>query len=259
MIKNRLSAVAKELGIPQIGFSKNAVVALFPYFVKGERGNLSLYARGLDYHTVAEELLKKLAKELAELGANEILIHVDKGGLDDRRAAYEAGLGFLGMNSMLISPKYGSYFFIGQIVHDIDIEPDLPMEMECISCGRCERECPGGAIKGGRVDESKCLSAISQKRGELNEAERELIVKNGLCWGCDVCQSVCPHNRGLETNALPEFLNERITSLSKCDIEGLSNKEFKEKYKKYAFSWRGKGVLLRNLDILENNQERHLL
>jgi hypothetical protein len=57
MIKNRLSAVAKELGIPQIGFSKNAVVALFPYFVKGERGNLSLYARGLDYHTVAEELL----------------------------------------------------------------------------------------------------------------------------------------------------------------------------------------------------------
>lgn len=253
MIKNRLSAAARELGIPEIGFSKNAVVALFPYFVKGEEGNLSLYARGIDYHTVAEGLLKRLANALVTMGATKTLIHVDKGRLDDRKAAYDAGLGFWGMNSMLISPKYGSYFFIGQIVHDLDIEPDLPMDMECISCGRCERECPNGAIKGSKADESKCLSAITQKRGELYAAEQALIIKNGLCWGCDVCQNVCPHNRGLETNAMPEFLKERITSLSKGDIEGLSNKEFKEKYGKYAFSWRGKNVLLRNLEILGKN------
>ena len=253
MIKNRLSAAARELGIPEIGFSKNAVVALFPYFVKGEEGNLSLYARGLDYHTAAEDLLKRLANALETEGATETLIHVDKGTLNDRRAAYDAGLGFWGMNSMLISPKYGSYFFIGQIVHDLDIEPDLPMDIECISCGRCERECPNGAIKDGKVDESNCLSSITQTRGELDTKEQALIIKNGLCWGCDVCQRVCPHNRGLETNAIPHFLSERITSLSKCDIEGLSNKEFKEKYGKYAFSWRGKNVLLRNLEILDKD------
>ncbi len=255
MIKAKITAAAREIGIPEIGFSRNAVVALFPYFVKGERGNLSLYARGIDYHTVAESLLKKLSEVLLSKGATETLVHVDKGTLDDRKAAYEAGLGFFGMNGMLISPRYGSYFFIGQIVHNLDIEPDLPMETECISCGRCERECPNGAIKGGRVDESKCLSAITQKRGELDETEKALIVKNGLCWGCDVCQRVCPHNACLETNAIPQFLSERITNLSKDDVEGLSNREFKEKYGKYAFSWRGKNVILRNLEILE---ERHL-
>lgn len=251
MIKQKIINAAKELGIPQIGFAPNSVVALFPYFVKGERGNLSLYARGIDYHLVAEEKLNKLSKVLLNEGATEVLVHVDKGKLDDRRAAFLAGLGFFGVNGMLISPKYGSYFFIGQVVHNLDIEPDLPMEMECISCGRCERECPNGAIKGGKVDEGKCLSAITQRRGELTGVEKELIVKNRLCWGCDKCQTVCPHNSGLDTTAIPEFLSERITSLSKSDIEGLSNKEFKEKYGRYAFSWRGKGVLLRNLEILE--------
>ena len=116
MIKAKITAAAREIGIPEIGFSRNTVVALFPYFVKGERGNLSLYARGIDYHTVAESLLKKLSEVLLSKGATETLVHVDKGTLDDRKAAYDAGLGFWGMNSMLISPKYGSYFFIGQIV-----------------------------------------------------------------------------------------------------------------------------------------------
>lgn len=256
MIKSKIISAAKALGIEAVGFSQNAVVALFPYFVKGEEGNLSLYARGVDYHIVAEEKLRLLAQALTELGAAEVQIHVDKGSLDDRKAAFEAGLGFFGMNGMLISPVYGSYFFIGQLIHNIDIEPDLPMDCDCLMCGRCERECPGSALHGGRVNEEKCLSAVTQRRGDLTRSEEALIRQNGLCWGCDVCQRVCPHNRGLDTTAIPEFLTERITSLSKSDIEGLSNKEFKEKYGRYAFSWRGKGVLLRNLEVLE---ERHLL
>lgn len=250
-MKERIIRRAKELGIEKIGFSKDAVVALFPYFVKGESGNLSMYARGIDYHIIAEEKLKELSKLLAEFGAKTTEIHVDKGRHNDRKAAYESGLGFYGMNGMLISPGYGSYFFIGQLIHDLKLESGLPDKRDCLMCGRCERECPTRALTGGRVDADKCLSHITQKRGELTDQEKELIKKQSTCWGCDICQRVCPHNHGLKTTAMPEFLENRITSLGSCDLEGLSNKEFNEKYGNYAFSWRGKSVLLRNLRIYE--------
>jgi len=91
------------------------------------------------------------------------------------------------------------------------------------------------------------------------EAEKRLaVLKNGFCWGCDVCQTVCPHNKDLETNAISEFLKDRISYLETNDIKGLSNKAFKEKFGRYAFSWRGKKPLERNLEILsslENNNE----
>lgn len=251
MIREKLIKTAKSLGIDRIGFTKDAVVALFPYFVKGEEGNISLYARGIDYHIVAEEKLRELSKVLSENGAKRVDIHVDKGELDDRKAAYEAGLGFRGMNGMLICTEYGSYFFIGQIIHDLDIQADTPDLRECLNCGRCERACPGKALSGGKVNVDRCLSDITQRRGMLTGDEETLIKAKGFCWGCDVCQRVCPHNQGLETTAIPEFLENRITSLKISDIDGLSSREFKEKYGRYAFSWRGKNVLLRNLKILD--------
>ena len=252
MMKEKIRGFAKTLGINKIGFSKNSVVALFPYYVKGESGNLSMYARSIDYHAVGEEKLKKLSEFLVDLGASEVLIHVDKGGLDDRKAAFEAGLGFYGKNGMLICTEYGSYFFIGQVVHNLEIEPDIPLEKSCLSCGACTNRCPGKALSENGFEIERCLSEVSQRRGELTEAEKELIHKNGLCWGCDVCQQVCPHNRGLETTAMPEFLTDRITGLKYEDVDALSNREFKEKYGKYAFSWRGKAVLQRNLRVLED-------
>ncbi len=255
MIKKEIRDFAHTLGIEHIGFTKDAVVALFPYFVAGEEGNLSLYARSLDYHSVAEEKLKELSVILTNHGAKSTLIHVDKGGYNDREAAYTAGLGFYGQNGMLICEEYGSYFFIGQIIHDLELEADEPIDRDCLMCGRCERECPTHALKGGRVNAEKCLSHITQKRGELTDSENALIRSGGLCWGCDVCQRACPHNRGLSTTAIPEFLKDRVTSLSLCDIEHMSNREFKDKYGKYAFSWRGKGVLIRNLRILSDEKE----
>ncbi len=261
MIKKRILEIAKETGIEKCGFTEGAFVALFPYYVKGEKGNISMYARGEDYHLVAEKKLEKIAGEMVGLGASKTEIHVDKGKLNDRMAAFRAGLGFFGKNGMLICEEYGSYFFIGQIVHDLDVETDKPIEKNCMSCGECVRHCIGQALGTDSFDIEKCVSHISQKKGELTSGEQELIQKGGLCWGCDVCQSVCPHNRDLETTAMPEFRENRIMRLELCDLEGLSNKAFKEKYKNYAFNWRGKGVLLRNLRILSsvedgNNEEK---
>ncbi len=249
-MKERIREFAKTLGINKIGFSKNSVVALFPYYVKGEQGNISMYARSIDYHTVGEEKLKMLSDFLVDLGATEVLVHVDKGGLDDRKAAFEAGLGFFGKNGMLINAEYGSYFFIGQVVHNLEIESDTPLEKNCFLCGACISRCPGRALSENGFEIEKCLSEISQRRGELTEDEKIMIKEKGLCWGCDVCQEVCPHNSGLETTAIPEFLTDRIRELKPEDVETLSNREFKEKYGKYAFSWRGKAVLQRNLKVL---------
>ena len=250
MIKQQILDYAKGLGFDKVGFSQNAVVVLLPYFVENEDGNVSMYARGVDYHKVAEEKLGRLGEFLKTLGAKEIFIHVDKGGLDDRRAAYDAGLGFLGKNGMLICGEFGSYFFIGQVVHDLEIQSDVPQKKGCVSCGECIRNCPGGALSEGGFDIEKCLSHITQKRGDLTEREKLLIKENGLCWGCDVCQRVCPHNKGLKTTALSEFMTDRIAFLEPDAVENLSNREFKEKFDKYAFSWRGKGVVERNLKVL---------
>ena len=250
MIKDKIREFAKTLGIDKIGFSSNSVVALFPYYVKEESGNISMYARSIDYHIVGEEKLRELGGFLETLGATEILVHVDKGGLNDRKAAYDAGLGFVGKNGMLINEDYGSYFFIGQVVHDLGIEADMPLSQTCLSCGACLRYCPGGALNSKGFDIEKCLSEISQKKGELSDNEKNLLKANGLCWGCDVCQVVCPHNEELETTAMEEFMSDRVKSLCLEDVKNLSNREFKENFGKYAFSWRGKAPLERNLRIL---------
>lgn len=254
--KQKISKLAKSLGFVKFGFKCGAFVALFPYYVKNERGTVSMYARGLDYHRVAENKLAPIAEELIRLGAGFAEIYADKGGLDDRRAAYEAGLGFYGRNGMLICEELGSYFFIGQVVHDLQIEPDLPANGHCMDCGSCIRFCTGNALTENGFDINRCVSHITQKRGELDDTEKALIIKSGMCWGCDKCQEVCPHNAGLDTTAMPEFTEGRITSLQKSDLEGLSNRGFKEAFGSYAFAWRGKNVLLRNIDILSQNMRK---
>lgn len=251
MIKNIIIREAKMAGIEIFGFTENAFVALFPYYVKDEHGNISMYARGLDYHKVIKEILKPIKEKSLSLGAKEVIIHCDNGEFDDRDAAYRAGLGFYGKNKMLINDKYGSYFFIGQVICDLEFDADKPLAKTCLGCGRCERECVTGVLKN-EYQADKCLSGISQKKGELTEEEASFLRKSGMCWGCDVCQRVCPHNENLETTALPAFLNERIKSLEKSDLENLSERKFKEKYGKYAFAWRGGKVLKRNLEILDN-------
>ena len=250
-IKERISALARSLGFVKFGFKEGAFVALFPYYVKGESGNISMYARGIDYHVLAEKKLLPIANELLALGADFAEVYADKGALDDRRAAYEAGLGFYGKNGMLICEELGSYFFIGQVVHNLEITPDVPFARRCLGCGRCIELCTGGALSDSGFDIERCVSHISQKKGELLESEKNLILRSGMCWGCDRCQEVCPHNARLDTTAMREFTENRITSLESRDFEGLTNRTFKEKFGSYAFSWRGKAVLVRNLAILD--------
>lgn len=258
MENNFVIESAKKLGIEKIGFCsakkfkseyKSVIAASFCYYTgEDDNANLSKYCYGLDYHKVIKSILERLAKEL-KLEKYEIFC--DIGSNNDRLIAYEAGLGFFGLNSLLICDEYGSFFFIGYIFCNEEFEYSTPLKRECKKCGKCIKECPSNAILGSfKIDTQKCLSEITQKKGEHTKDEKNLIIKNNTVFGCDICQNVCPHNKDIEKTKIKEFSQNLIKNLDYDEIFSLSNKEFMKKYSDRAFSWRGKKVLERNLSYI---------
>ncbi len=260
---SKIKDYAKKLGIDMVGITSaelfnnaqnsdytSVIVALFPYYTGEVMGaNLSKYTYAKDYHIVAKEYLTDIAEHFC---LKNYAVYSDTGPSVDRDLAINAGLCFRGKNTMAINEKYGSYFFIGYIVCNESLKFDTPCKNVCMDCGRCANSCPGGAIRNDfTIDIEKCASHISQKKGELTDEEIALIRKTGLCFGCDICQTVCPHNKNAKITPIAEFRENLITSLTFSDLDGLSAREFKAKYGDRAFSWRGKQVLLRNIKILD--------
>ena len=252
-MKNKIFDYIHSLGIEKCGVSsyedKSAIVCLFPYYCGNDVGNISLYARGLDYHLVIKERLSPAADFIKKLcPGTDCTIFADIGPEVDRKLAFNAGLGFYGKSGMLINDDYGSYFFIGYILTNLYLKPDSPLDKTCMGCNLCIKSCPGNAL-GEKFRIENCASHISQKKGDLTENEIAILRKSGLIFGCDICQKVCPHNK-ISATALKEFREDLICSLSLQDLAGLSNREFLKKYKDRAFSWRGKSVLDRNLRLV---------
>ncbi|MBQ3077960.1 MAG: DUF1730 domain-containing protein [Clostridia bacterium] len=225
----------------------SVLVALFPYGVEGEAGNLSRYARGEDYHLVARRRLEGAAAALGLTGC----CYVDVSPFDEGRLAEAAGLGGVGRNGLLMSRELGSWCFVGTFAATEAVAP-LPggLTAGCTGCGACLRACPTGALGADGVDASRCLSALTQAR-RLTEAQEALLrpalAAGAAVWGCDVCQTVCPVNRGLGTTALPEFLQGRRATLRAEELAGLSDRAFRRVFADRAFSWRGVLPLRRNL------------
>lgn len=233
-------------------WAKSIVVCAFSYYSGEEKGNISRYAQGKDYHGVAKEKMQKIVEHLKGQGFLAESF-ADTGSLNERLLAKLSGLAFIGKNQMAISPRLGSYFFIGYILTDCELEQDGENTDTCVGCGRCLEACPLGAVGDKNFCEEKCLSYITQKKGTITEAEAEAMRKAGTLWGCDICQEVCPHNRDLPICEIEEF-KENLT-INLCLDDGLSNKEFAKLYKDKAFAWRGKAVLIRNQNILYNKEE----
>lgn len=226
---------------------KSAIVFLVPYY-SGECENFSRYAASIDYHIVIKQLTDSIIGELSEAypGAS-FRAFGDHSPINERQAATLASLVFIGDNGLIINEKYGSYVFVADILSDI-LPSLIPydtntLRSECLHCGRCRRACPTGVL---RAESSLCLSAITQKKGDLTEEEISLMKKEGTVWGCDLCQSVCPYNKSPKITPIEAFKNERIDRLSTELVEGMSDEEFSRR----AFAWRGRKTVLRNLKLL---------
>lgn len=231
---------------------RSAVVCLFPYSPATE-GNVAAYCQIVDYHLVVPHYLQKIAGYLAAAGGQQYCL-CDTSPLTERLLAVEAGLGFIGDNHCLINEQYGSYCFIGAVLTTLSLEPDKPIQKECLHCGNCYAACPGQCLRKDAYDYRRCKSYITQKKGDLTAREEAILTKTSLIFGCDECQRHCPHNSHVAPTTIAEF-HPILTTLYRQDIDGLTNHQFKEQFGNYAFSWRGKKILLRNMDIVEKAQK----
>lgn len=237
---------------------QSIIVVLFPYYFHDTTAsNLSLHSRSIDYHLIVHSYLDRIASFLkAQWPHSASHCIVDTSPLSDRWLAYKAGLGFFGENTFLINEKYGSYCFIGSVLTTIPFEPDVPQQKECLHCKACVTACPGHCLKNNSYTYKTCKSYLTQKKGDLTAQEIEIIRKTPYIYGCDECQRVCPHNKGIAETPIAEFKENRFQYLTSANIEDLTNKEFKEHYGNRSFAWRGKRILLRNIDYLQSSPHK---
>ena len=226
---------------------RSVILFLLPYY-SGTTENLSVYASSLDYHTVLRRITDGLISLLSEAFPDSHSHgYGDHSPIDERHAALISGLGILGDSGLIINEKYGTYVFIGDVITDIlpeALSASEPSEIKrCHGCGACRSACPTGILRGEGGD---CLSAITQRKGELLQWEIDLMKEYNTVWGCDVCQSVCPYNADLITTPVPDFYKKRIQKLTSTEVASMTKDEFRSR----AFGWRGRAVVMRNLEKL---------
>lgn len=219
-----------------------------------KRGAFARASWGIDYHDILRDRLEKLIlfirQEAEQLEARaEFSPQVDTGELIDVAVAQRAGLGFIGRNGLLITEEFGSFVYLGEIVTNIDFEVDEPVPFGCGDCTRCITACPTTALLGdGRMNAKKCLSYQTQTKGFMPEEYRKKM--HNVIYGCDICQLVCPYNKGKDSHFHKEMEPETDVVFPKLKpMLQLSNKEFKEQFGHLAGSWRGKKPLQRNAII----------
>ncbi|MCL1950929.1 MAG: tRNA epoxyqueuosine(34) reductase QueG [Turicibacter sp.] len=214
------------------------------------RGLFARASWGIDYHHILNGKMNQLIEKIREkTTTGEFKPMVDTGELIDVAVAQRAGLGFIGKNGLLITPEFGSYVYLGEILTDLELEPDAPLEMGCGDCVKCIKACPTDALLGnGQMNAKTCLSYQTQTKGVMELKYRKKI--RNIIYGCDICQVVCPYNVGKDFHFHPEMEPNPLDA--QPDLEELlqmGNKEFKERFGYMAGSWRGKKTLQRNAII----------
>jgi epoxyqueuosine reductase len=221
------------------------------------RGRISNYAWGVDYHDLMTPRLEELAAWLRDLDPQaKSRVYVDTGAILERDHAETAGLGFTGKNTMLIAPRNGSWFFLGEILTTLKLPPTPPARMpSCGSCHRCLDACPTQAFPAPyELDARRCISYLTiELKGWIPRELRPLM--GNWIYGCDVCQEVCPFNRFAEPTAEPGFQPADIDSVAPplLYILTLDNETFKERFRNSPIKRIKRGRLLRNACVAAGN------
>ncbi len=227
-------------------------------------GTLARCAFGTDYHRIFHSRMKEVMLELERCEPDmDWNIYVDTGPLVDRHLAATAGLGFFGRNNCFIHPRYGSFIVIGYALTNLELDEQMyasqPYE-KCGECGTCQSSCPVNALKiPFQIDQNRCLSHRLQQKGMMRE--KTLKETGVMMYGCDICQDVCPHNRGVPSTPEPLFeYPEEGKWLDLPELLQMSNREFNRRFRSRSFGWRGRRVMQRNaLKSLGNLGEEEAL
>ncbi len=240
--------------------ARSVISVLLNYYPKKEQQDaeapvLSKYAYGKDYHFVLKEklnlLLKYIQEEIAPCNGRPF---VDSAPVLDKAWAAKAGLGWIGKHSNLISVEHGSFFFIGELIVDLPLEPDQKTVRDhCGTCTRCIDACPTQAIVApGIVDARRCISYQTiELRGELDDKLKDQF-KNRV-FGCDICQDVCPWNLKSEPHQEPDFEpHPQLLELTRKEWMDMDHALFNELFRKSAVKRTKYDGLKRNLHFLDD-------
>ncbi len=215
---------------------------------------LSKYAYGKDYHKVLKKRMKALMKVLEQhVGTVNGRCFVDSAPIMEREWARLAGLGWLGKNTLLINPRAGSYFFLAELIIDLELVPDEPIADHCGTCTRCIDACPTSAIapEGYVLDARRCISylTIELKDDIPNEYAGQMASR---VFGCDICQDVCPWNRFSSRHEEPEFEpHDALMEMTAQQWHEMTQEVFDREFESSAVKRTGYHGLRRNLDFLK--------
>jgi epoxyqueuosine reductase len=216
---------------------------------------LSKYAYGRDYHKVIRKKLKLFFAEIkVQFGDVEGRVFVDSAPVMEKVWAAKAGIGWQGKNTLLINKKAGSFFFLSEIILDIELEADAPVKDYCGTCTRCIDACPTQALEAYAIDASKCISYYTiELKNTLPESEKNKM--HDWMFGCDICQDVCPWNRLSKAHAEPQFIpSNTLLNMRKTDWQELSHELFDELFQGSAVKRTGYEGLTRNIAFLDSKK-----
>ncbi|MEK6476356.1 tRNA epoxyqueuosine(34) reductase QueG [Catalinimonas sp. 4WD22] len=221
--------------------ARSVVTLLYNYYPEqdlsqSDNYKISKYAYGKDYHFVIKDKLKSLVQLLQEeIGEINGRVFVDSAPVMERAWAKRSGVGWVGKNSLLLTKQRGSFFFLAELITDLDLAPDGPIKDYCGTCTRCIDACPTDAIATPYVvDGSKCISYYTIELKEEIPQEAQGKFDNWI-FGCDICQDVCPWNRHARPHQEPDFLpHPELENMSKRDWEELTEDVFRKIFRKSA-------------------------
>lgn len=238
--------------------AKSVVTVLLNYFPEKTQATedtfkISKYAYGEDYHFVIKDKLNELFAFIQdEIGEVDGRIFVDSAPVMDKAWAKRSGAGWMGKNTNIIHPKHGSFFFIAEIILDLELEADGPIKDYCGTCTKCIDECPTDAIvEPYVVDGSKCISYLTiELKDSILPNEFKGKMDNWV-YGCDICQDVCPWNRFSKPHNEPRFEpNSSLLNVSNSEWKELTQEIFSELFKRSAVKRTKYAGLIRNINFL---------
>ncbi|WP_313100030.1 tRNA epoxyqueuosine(34) reductase QueG [Epilithonimonas sp.] len=238
--------------------SKSVISLSYNYFpnkiIEADSFKLSKYAYGEDYHNVIKDKLRNLVAELqAEIGEFSFRVFVDSAPVLEKAWARKSGIGWVGKNANLITKKNGSFYFLAEIICDLELLEDIPVTDHCGSCKKCIESCPTQAIISDKIiNGSKCISyATIELKDQIPDFFKDKM--EDWMFGCDICQDVCPWNRfsapTLEEKFQPNF---QLQNFTKQDWKDITQEIFSEVFKKSAVKRTKFAGLKRNLDFLSD-------